>query len=90
MAKKNNMIFSWDVESNGLLGDAFAIGAIVYKKGEEVKTFLARCPINGAVDEWVENNVLPQSREWGIDMDRRRSWRTHQGYCCGEGGSESE
>ena len=73
MAKKNNMIFSWDVESNGLLGDAFAIGAIVYKKGEEVKTFLARCPINGAVDEWVENNVLPQMTDIKITHDSYES-----------------
>lgn len=41
-------------------GRAFAIGAVVYEDGVEVKTFYARCPIEGKVDTWVEENVLPQ------------------------------
>lgn len=53
-------IFSWDCETNGLWGRAFAIGAVVYEDGVEVKTFYARCPIEGKVDTWVEENVLPQ------------------------------
>lgn len=53
-------IFSWDCETNGLWGRAFAIGAVVYDNGREVKTFYARCPIDGDVDPWVQANVLPQ------------------------------
>ncbi len=53
-------IFSWDVESNGLWGRGFAIGAVVYEDGREVKNFYARCPIEGKVNSWVESNVLPQ------------------------------
>lgn len=53
-------IFSWDCETNGLWGKAFAIGAVIYEDGREVKTFYARCPIDGTVNSWVEANVLPQ------------------------------
>lgn len=53
-------IFSWDVESNGLWGRAFAIGAVIYENGREVKKFCVRCPINGPVDDFVKINVLPQ------------------------------
>lgn len=53
-------IFSWDVESNGLWGHGFAIGSVVYEDGREIKKFYARCPIEGKVNSWVEENVLPQ------------------------------
>ena len=53
-------VFSFDAETNGLLGRAFAIGAVLYENGKEVKTFCARCPIEGTVNPWVEKNVLPQ------------------------------
>lgn len=54
-------IFSFDAETNGLWGQAFAIGALVYnEKGVEIARFVGRCPIEGKVDEWVEKNALPQ------------------------------
>lgn len=53
-------ILSFDCETNGLWGQAFAIGAIVYENGKEVKKFYSRCPIEGKIDPWVEENVLPQ------------------------------
>lgn len=64
-------VFSWDAETNGLWGKSFAIGAVVYEDGVEVKTFYARCPIEGKVDSWVEENVLPQM----VDMIQ-----THESY----------
>ena len=58
MAKK---VFSFDAETNGLWGQAFAIGAVVYdENGCETKKFYGRCPIEGTVDSWVNENVLPQ------------------------------
>lgn len=57
MAKK---ILSLDAETNGLWGGAFAIGAVIYKDGKEIRTFYGRCPIEGEVNSWVEGNVLPQ------------------------------
>ncbi len=53
-------VFSWDCETNGLLGQAFAIGAVLYENGKEVKKFYARCQIEGDVNLWVKENVLPQ------------------------------
>lgn len=60
-------IFSWDCESNGLWGQAFSIGAVLYdENGKEVKNFYARCPITGEVNPWVMENVLPQMEEMPV------------------------
>lgn len=61
---KNKKILSLDAETNGLYGDAFAIGAILMDKetGKEEKRFLARCHIHGDVDPFVRENVLPQMK----------------------------
>ena len=58
---ENKKILSLDAETNGLYGDAFAIGAILMDKetGKEEKSFLARCLIDKRVDDFVRNNVLP-------------------------------
>jgi hypothetical protein len=52
-------ILSVDVESNGLHGQPFAIGAICTDDSQPTAVYRARCPINGPVDPWVEANVLP-------------------------------
>ena len=54
-------IFSFDAETNGLWGQAFAIAAVVYDTvtGETVE-FIGRCPLEEAVDSWVAANVLPE------------------------------
>lgn len=56
----NRKIFSFDAETNGLWGKPFSIAAVVWENGKEVKSFLARCPIEGEVNDWVAKNVLPQ------------------------------
>jgi hypothetical protein len=57
---KHKRIFAFDAESNGLWGTAFAIGAYVMSPdGRELARFTARCPIDGPVDTWVAENVLP-------------------------------
>lgn len=54
-------VFSFDAETNGLWGQAFAIGALVYdESGAEIARFVGRCPIEGEVDKWVAENVLPK------------------------------
>ena len=53
-------ILTLDAETNGLWGQAFAIGAVLYENGIEVASFYARCPIEGEVNSWVAENVLPQ------------------------------
>ena len=56
MSKK---IFSFDAETNGLWGAAFSIAAIVTNEDGSYEKFLARCPIEGEVNSWVAENVLP-------------------------------
>lgn len=58
--KNNNKVFSVDAETNGLYGQAFAIAAVVYENGAKIAEFLARCPITGAIDPFVKENVIPQ------------------------------
>lgn len=52
-------LISFDVESNGLHGKGFAIGAIVTDNNGLIAKFTARCPIEGEVDSFVANHVLP-------------------------------
>ena len=56
-------IISIDAETNGLWGKPFAIAAIVYQEGIEIERVSFRCPIKGEINEWVEQNVLPQMVE---------------------------
>lgn len=52
-------VLCFDIESNGLHGDAFAVaGVLMNSKREIVSQFESRCPITGPVDEWVAANVL--------------------------------
>lgn len=54
-----------DVESNGLHGKAFAVGAVLMKlDGTIIDEFAARCPIRGETDPWVIKNVLPAMKDF--------------------------
>lgn len=54
-------IFSFDGETNGLWGQAFAIGALVLdESGAEIARFVGRLPDSAVTDEWVRENVLPK------------------------------
>jgi len=56
----DSKILSFDLETNNLHGQAFAIGAVVTDgHGKIHSDFTARCPIKGEVDDWVQANVLP-------------------------------
>ena len=58
---ENKNILSFDAETNGLWGQAFSIGAILYSpKGEEISRFVGRAPIEEEINPWVKENVLPQ------------------------------
>ncbi len=54
--------FSVDAETNGLWGEAFAIAVVVRENGITVDEFIGMCPIKGDVNEFVENNVLPEMK----------------------------
>ena len=63
MTNANNTpkkVFSFDAETNGLWGRAFALSAIVYEGGEVVATFTAYLGEEGVTDDWVRENVLPK------------------------------
>jgi hypothetical protein len=53
-------VFSFDAETNGLWGKAFAIAALVYEDGVETARFIGRCPLDGEPTEFVREQVLPQ------------------------------
>ena len=51
-----NKYFSFDAETNGLWGQAFSIAAVGGGGGGGG----GGCPIEGDVNPWVRDNVLPQ------------------------------
>lgn len=51
-------VFSFDAETNGLWGDAFAISAAVYVDGKLTTSFTAYLGPDGVTDGWVKDNVL--------------------------------
>ena len=54
-------ILSFDVESNGLHGPAFAVaGLLLDDTGKTLSSFAGRCPIVGEIDEFVAAEVIPQ------------------------------
>jgi hypothetical protein len=51
-------IFSFDAETDGLWGQAFAIGAVVTDEhGKELDRFLAKLPDSVITDAWVKDNI---------------------------------
>jgi len=60
-------LLSFDLETNGLHGEAFAVGAVVMDASGEVHNrFVGRAKIVGQVDAWVENNVVPSIKGMAI------------------------
>lgn len=53
-------VFSFDAETNGLWGTAFAISAAVYEDGKLFDSFTAYLGPDGVTDDWVQDNVLPK------------------------------
>lgn len=53
-------LLSIDAETNGLHGAAFAVSAVLRKEDGTTEEFILRCPIEGDVEPWVAENVLPQ------------------------------
>lgn len=54
-------ILSLDVESNGLHGEPFAVGAVILDTETlaVVSSFAGRAPIVGNIDDYVAQNVMP-------------------------------
>ena len=62
-------VFSFDAETNGLWGQAFAISAAVYEDGELVASFTSYLGEEGVTDEWVRENVLPSMSDLEVTHD---------------------
>jgi hypothetical protein len=53
-------IACFDAESNGLHGEAFAVGAVVLdREGNLLSTFAVRAPDPDPLDPWVREHVMP-------------------------------
>lgn len=51
-------VLSWDAETNGLWGRAFAIGAVLIAPDTDMKIFRARIPLHNPMP-WIRENILP-------------------------------
>lgn len=72
----DTMLLSIDVESNGLHGDAFAVGAVVMRlDGTITDQFQARSPLNGELDPWVRKHVLPAMKDFVQTHDDAKAMR---------------
>jgi hypothetical protein len=78
---QSTKLLSFDLETNGLHGPAFAVGAVVMDaKGNVIDQFTARVKIDGQVDPAVEEKILPALKDMPIThktyKDLRESfWR---------------
>jgi hypothetical protein len=73
---QDTKLLSIDVESNGLHGAAFAVGAVLVNgRGEVLDEFVGRSPIEGEVDKWVTKNVLPAVNELPENYDSATKMR---------------
>lgn len=67
---------SFDLETNGLHGTAFAVGAVVMDaKGTVLDSFTARCPLTHDVDPWVKANVFPVIKDMPVTHNDQKTLR---------------
>lgn len=63
-------LLSFDLEANGLHGEAFAVGGLVIDGyGKTLSEFTARCSLAGTVDPWVKQNILPALAQMPVTHD---------------------
>ncbi|MFI5240151.1 MAG: hypothetical protein ACHQUB_00360 [Candidatus Saccharimonadia bacterium] len=73
---RDTIFLSIDVESNGLQGDAFAVGAVLLRADNtKLDDFLGRSPITGKLDPWVKKNVLPPMKNVPEDYKSAKDMR---------------
>jgi len=64
---QDTKLLSFDLEANGLHGPVFAVGAVVMgADGKVLDEFTGRCEIDGEIDDWVNQNVLPAVKNMPI------------------------
>lgn len=62
-------VFSFDAETNGLWGEAFALSAAVYVDGQLTASFTAYLGADGVTNQWVRDNVLPKLGDLAVTHD---------------------
>ena len=73
---RDTKFLSLDVESNGLQGEGFAVGAVLIQAdGTVLDEFLGRAPIKGELDPWVKANVLPPMQDVPEDYKSTKALR---------------
>ena len=73
---QSTRLLSFDLESNGLHGEVFAVGAVVQTAdGFVTNEFSGRCEIREPTDEWVTANVLPAIEDMPISHSSYRALR---------------
>ena len=69
--------FSFDVETDGLYGEPFAIAAVVVdENGRLLDQFCEKCVAPGIADPWTKENCLPYLNEIP-DCESRAALRRH-------------
>jgi hypothetical protein len=70
-------VLCFDVESNGLHGEAFAVAGVLLDSQTHISSqFVARCPITGPVDAWVQENVLAPMESIAVTATDAKTMRT--------------
>ena len=59
-------VFTFDAETDGLYGKPWAIGAVVFKDGQEIDRFEAKIDESFIKDQWVIDNVIPECADMKI------------------------
>ena len=71
-------ILSFDLESNGLHGETFAVAAaVVDASGKVHDEFTGRAEIVGKLDEWVQDNVLGVISDMEVTHSSYKHLRDH-------------
>lgn len=73
---KQTKLLSFDIETNGLHGKAFAVGAVLMDaSGNVLDEFSGRSRLTEKVDDWVKDNVLPAIVDMPITHDNYEQMR---------------
>lgn len=78
MPRINNdtKLLCFDLETNGLHGQAFAVGGLIMDAAGNIESqYSARCPIKGELDEWVSENVIP------FIEDMEQTHKDYKSFC---------
>jgi hypothetical protein len=86
----SKIVFSLDLEVNGLYGKGFAAAATVRKDGVEIATFTGRIPDEAVTDSWGQENVLPAIADMPVTHATREEleealWAFYAEHCLREG-----